>query len=99
MSGAIGALGAIGDGIRANREHVRREEHDPEQAELSPEARGLFDLATAGYRLALDVIERERQLPAVHWCPVCVACGGSCVPVFGHTGNVRAALTAREGTE
>jgi hypothetical protein len=78
---------------------MNSDHHCPEQAELSPESRGLLALATTGYALALDAIERERELPAAHWCPVCVACGRSCVPVVGHTGNVRAVLTAREGSK
>jgi hypothetical protein len=44
------------------------------------------------------VIERERELP-VHRCDCCAAIGADCTATVGHTGNVRAALTAREGTE
>jgi hypothetical protein len=98
MSAVIAGV-AIGDGIRASGEHVRREEHDPQQAELSPEASGLLALATATYLLALDVIERERELPAIHRCDCCAAIGADCTATVGHTGNVRAALTAREGSK
>jgi hypothetical protein len=76
---------------------MERDHCYPQQTELSPESRGLFALATVGYRLALDAIERERKLPAAHRCDCCAAIGADCTATVGHTGNVRAVLTAREG--